>query len=133
MNTKTLSKEDLLSSKAQTPDIEPVDLPSLGGRVFVRGMSARQRGDWEQTLVRGKKVDARNARASLAAACLVTDETGATRMFSDEEATILGKTRADILQPIFDVAQRLSGVSDKDVDELGKSSGAGDSADSSSN
>jgi hypothetical protein len=105
---------------------ETVYCKVLGGDVIIQGMSGVQRDEWEGSLIKQRKnqrrLDTRNSRASLLARCIVTED--GSRMFSDEEAELLGKVRVDILQPLFDVAQRLSGVSDEDLDELGKFSGA---------
>jgi hypothetical protein len=130
MSEIELTAEHFFSDAAKALPIEKVYVPALGGFSYVRGMSGKGRGSWEQSLVRRGKVDARNARASLAARCLVNHD--GKRLFNDEQADALGDIRVDILQPIFEVAQRLSGVSDKDIDELGKSSAAAGSNDSSS-
>lgn len=116
-----LTREGLLAA-TQLPR-ERIDIPELGGFVFVQGMSADDRDAFEASLVtgRGKKrdVDTHNVRAKLAVRCLV-DEQG-TRLFKDHEAPLLGRIRVDVLQRVFDAAQRLSGIRDEDVDELGKS------------
>lgn len=129
-----LSKELLLGAVKKLP-IERVDLPELGGHVCVRGMSGVERDAWERSLVVGKgkrrDFDLANVRARLAVRCLC-DEQG-TRLFTDDDATVLGEMRVDALNKIFEVAQRLSGVSDQDVDDLGKSSESAAGSGSSTN
>jgi len=61
-----------------------------------------------------------NIRAKLVAQCCV-DEHG-HRLFTDDDVETLGTARVDVLNRLFGVAQRLSGVSDEDVDELGSPS-----------
>lgn len=128
---KELTRDELLAL-TDVPK-EALELPQVG-IVYVRGMSGKERDQWENALMVGRgtnrRVDIRNARARLAVRCLV--DAHGVRLFDDKDAERLGNIRADHLQRIFNVAQRLSGVSDEDLDELGKSSGNGDGAVSSS-
>lgn len=118
-----LSREALLAAAAskQLPR-ERFTIPELGGDVIVQGMSGTDRDAWEKSLYRGRgtrrTLETDNIRARLAVRCLVDDQ--GQRLFGDEDATVLGKLRVDVLQRIFDAAQRLSGVSDEDIDELKK-------------
>lgn len=120
-----LSKEALLSaaSSSQRPT-ETVDVPELGGSVIVRGMSGVERDAWERSLIvgRGKRRDVNtdNVRARLAVRSLC-DEQG-NRLLEDGDAVVLGRLRVDVLNRIFEAAQRVSGVTDEDIDELKKSS-----------
>lgn len=129
-----LDKAALLAAAAQSLPIEKVDVAELGGHVYIRGMSGAERDDWEKSLIvgKGKKrdVNTANVRAKLVArtAC---DEKG-ERLLSDEDAIALGKLRVDALNKMFAVAQKLSGVSDEDVEELGKPLAATAGSDSSS-
>lgn len=119
----TFDKAAFLAATKTLP-IERVDLPEIGMSVYVRGMSGEERDAWERSLIRGKgrraEVDTTNVRARLVArtAC---DESGA-RVFTNQDAEELGRSRVDVLNQLFNVAQRLSGVSDMDVEELGKAS-----------
>jgi hypothetical protein len=128
---KVLSADELLAATALPQ--EPVELGKLG-IVYVRGMTGRERDAWEASLMRGKgsdrRPDTRNARARLAVRCLVNAD--GTRMYTDNDAERLGNIRADYLQKIFDVSQRMSGVTDEDIEELGKYSGSADGGASSS-
>ncbi len=116
-----LSKSDLLGVTVQR---ETVYIPELKGSVIVQGMSGIERDEWEASLIRGKgkhrEVNTRNLRAKLVTRCVLNDD--GTRMFTDEDAAALGKIGAHVLQRLFEAAQKLSGVSDEDVDELGKPS-----------
>lgn len=102
---------------------ETVSIPELGISVIVQGMSGAQRDTWEAGLIKGRgrkrQVSTENIRAKLVAQCCVHED--GRRVFTDEDATVLGTTRVDVLNRLFSVAQRLSGVSDDDVDELGSS------------
>jgi hypothetical protein len=106
----------------------------LGEDVFMQGMSGTQRDAFEASLVvtRGRKrdINTQNLRARLVAYCAV-DGLG-DRIFSDDDVEPLGRIRADLLNRMFTVAQRLSGLTDEDVDELGKPSSPAASSGSSS-
>lgn len=116
---KALSRSDILGA-TQTPR-EIVHIPALGGAVTVRGMTGVERDAFEASCFegRGKKRDfsMRNIRAKLVAYCCI-DEQG-HRLFSDSDVVALGEVRADIIDDLFSVAQKLSGMKDEDVDELG--------------
>lgn len=107
-----LEAEDLL--------YEDVEVPEWGGTVRVRGMTGAERDAFESEVVeqRGKKarLNMQNFRAKLVARSVVDEE--GKRLFSDKDAHNLGKKSAAALDRVFGVAQRLSGLSDKDVEEL---------------
>lgn len=109
---------------ATAPPTEVVPLPELATSVTVRGMTGSERDAFEASCIegRGKKrdVNTKNIRAKLVAFCCV-DESG-TRVFRDDDPAALGSVRADLLDRIFGVAQRLSGMSEQDLDELGQPS-----------
>lgn len=114
-----ITKQSFLA-KRNLP-IEPVDLPD-GDRVYVRSMTAAERDSFEAGLVKGdgksRKTDFTNFRAKLVTLTM-TDEKG-TRVFEDTDADEVGKMQASIIQPIFEKAQKLNGLSQADVDELTK-------------
>lgn len=98
-----------------------VKVPILGD-VIVRGMTGTERDEFEAGLIVGKgrhrDVNLRNMRARLVWYCAV-DESG-DRVFSDPDS--LGRIRADVLNMLFTVAQKLSGITEEDADELGQPS-----------
>jgi len=109
----TLSKEQILATSIPQ---EAVDVPEWGGKVNIRGLSASERDDYEQSLVevgpdgrtRVKKTQ-HNVRASLVARCLV-DEAG-KRLFTDADVAALGEKSGAAIDALWDVARRLSGMS----------------------
>jgi hypothetical protein len=88
--------------------------------IRVRGLTGKERDKYELSITVGKgqnkEINARNARAKLVVMCVV-DEKG-ERLFSDDDVSWLGDKSAQALERIFDVARRLSGLSDTDVKEL---------------
>ena len=103
---------------------ELVPVPALAIKVRVRGMTGAERDAFEASCFegRGKKrqFTMNNLRAKMVAFCCVDD--AGKRLFTDDDAVQLGKVRADVIDQLFSVAQRLSGMSNEDVDELGLSS-----------
>jgi hypothetical protein len=117
-----LTKEQILQAK-DLPT-ETVFVPEWGGEVIVRTMSGTERDAFEKSIMdmsgKDAAVNLSNIRAKLCAKVLV-DEKG-ERMFNDREIDLLGKKSASALDKIFFVAQRLNGLSDKDVKDLAKNS-----------
>ena len=122
--------KDLREIILGTQDItqEKVHISEWNVDVFVKGLTGAQRDSYEQSLFivseHGKKVDVKMNRANLRAKLLVKticDEDG-NRIFADSDVEALGGKSASALDKLFEVAQRLSGLSDKDVEELEKNS-----------
>jgi len=115
-----LNKDQIFS--VQDLLIEEVEVPEWGGTVFVRGMTGTERDSFESSVVdiRGssQKVNMINLRAKLVSLS-VCDEQG-NRIFNDSDVIELGKKSAIALQRIFDVAQRLSGLSKEEMKTLEK-------------
>lgn len=113
-----LSRDAILA--ADDREYEVVPCPEWGGEVRLRSLTGAERDAYEQSLVqtRGKsrEMNLRNARAKLVALCAV-DENG-NRLFSDQDVAALGRKNAKPLDRLFDVARRLSGLSEGDVDRL---------------
>lgn len=117
-----LGREQILS--AQDLEKELVEVKEWGGAVYVRALTGIERDAFEASMVdqRGKSrtINLKNLRARLCA-LTICDEEG-NRLFSDADVEELGKKSAAALTRVFEVAQRLSGLSQEDVEELGKPS-----------
>ena len=129
-----LLKRDEILAAVDRP-VETVSVPEWGGEVLVQGLTGVQRDDLEMSIIstNGKKtpnVDMHNLRAKLCALCMV-DESG-KRLFADADVRELGRKSASALQRVFEAAQRLSGLSNADVEELTKNSESDQSGDSTS-
>lgn len=113
-----LSKDDILH--AEDLRTEEVDVPEWGGTVLVRGLTGRERDEFEGSVLeqRGQKTvtNTANVRAKLAVKCVV-DDTG-QRVFADTDANALGEKSGAAIDRVFEVASRLSGLGDGDVKEL---------------
>ena len=119
---KLLSKDQIIA--VSDVIFETVEVSEWGGSVRVRGLTGTERDAFEDSVLQGKgknrDINLTNFRAKLVARSMVDEE--GNRLFSDQEAGLLGKKSAAALQRVFDVAKRLSGMSDEDVEELTKNS-----------
>lgn len=127
-----LTKADILS--ATDTKYEYVKVPEWGGTVRVRGLTGLERDSYESSMVqnRGKdvKVNMVNVRAGLVArACI--DGAG-NRLFSDNDINVLGLKSAVALERVYNVAARLSAISDDDVEKLAGNSASDRSGEPSS-
>lgn len=111
-----LSRDAIL--QADDRPTEEVAVPEWGGTVLVRGMSGKERDDFEAGWLdkKGQFKMYGNFRASLAAACLV-DKDG-NQLFAPKDVAELGQKSAAALDRVAETARHLSGVSESDVEEL---------------
>lgn len=123
---KILTRDEIL--KIQDIKTEEVFIPEWGDGVgvLVRGLTGAERDTFEESVIdqKGKKtrVVMRNARARLVSMSAV-DENGKF-IFSEADVEALGRKNAAALDRIYEVASRLAGISDEDMDELLKNSEA---------
>ena len=115
---KILSREALLG--ATTVPTETVEIPELRAIVKVRGMTAKERTQFEKQFVtesRGRTKRNFDAfREQLVVFCCVEPK------FSESDVAQLSLVRADVIERIANVAAKLSGITEKDIDELGQTS-----------
>jgi hypothetical protein len=119
-----LTREQIL--QASDLQRETVAVPEWGGEVVVRSMTGNERDQYEAGMIElrqsGKKtsysVRLEKARARLCS-LTICDESG-QRLFSEADMDSLGGKNASALDRVFDVAKRLSGLRESDVEELAK-------------
>lgn len=134
----------LLKAPPPKPRQASILAPALGGLVHVRGLKGSERDDWEVSIFhlleveearlaatpgtpRDTHVLSRNLRARLVAftAC---DQDG-QRLFDLEDVPWLSELPAEDLDPVYALAESLSGLEPKDVEKLvGESAGDRSSA-----
>lgn len=100
--------------KAVDLDVKEVSVPEWGGEVCVRGLTARERDQFEASIGSSANLDNLRARLVVLSVC---DENG-DRLFKDSDAIELGKKNAQVVNRLFDIARSMSGMSDQDVSEL---------------
>jgi hypothetical protein len=115
----TLTRESIRSSKDSV--LEEVAVPEWGGNLWVKSLNGAQRDAFEGSLVKtsgkGKRsMTYADIRAKLVAktAC---DKDG-NLLFTDQDVSWLTLKSASALQRVFEVAQRLSGITEADVSEM---------------
>ncbi len=115
-----LTRKQILEAKDIEDEIVPV--PEWGGSVKVQGLTGTERDQFESALLKGKgkntTMNLRNVRAKLVAHSIVVDD--GNRVFNDHEVGVLGAKSAAALDRVFAVAQKLSGITKEDVEELAK-------------
>lgn len=109
-----LSKEAIL--KADDLPQKTVKVAEWGGSVIVRSMTGTERDSWEMATYGSGKVNMENARARLVALTVINEK--GERLFSSEEAELLGQKSAKALAKVFEAAQKLNGLGAGDVEEL---------------
>ena len=122
---EVLNKEIILTAK-DLP-LEEVEIPEWGGKLFVRTMTGLERDKYEADLVVANGARPgdvlRNMRARLVV--LTTVDAKGERIFADADAEALGAKSSKALDRVADVATRLNGMNEKDVEDLAKNSGSG--------
>lgn len=113
---KVLNRDDILNAS----DIRKEKVKAWGGEVWVRGMTGAERDKFESSVIQFKgssqSLNLSNVRAKLCA-LTICDEEG-KRLFTEADVQLLSEKSAVELSKIFIVAQRLSGITDADVEEL---------------
>jgi hypothetical protein len=112
-------KATILGLKARVI-IEAVKVDGLDHPIHVRGLTGRERDSFENACFaqKGKSrvLSTENIRAKLLVRS-ICDEKG-ERIFTDADEIELGTLPAQVLDSLFTVAQKLSGLGASDVEEL---------------
>ena len=123
-----LSRDAILA--ARDIKTEDVAVPEWGGSVRVRGMSGTERSRFEESLQEPLKqsktaerrygpktqVNAKTVREKLCVWCIV--DTDGQRLFTDADLGALAEKSAGALEKVVEVAMRLSGMDEEDVEQM---------------
>lgn len=119
-----LAAEDLPREEVKTDEWGPSGVPS----VFVRGFTSKERDDWEMSLTvlgpNGSRVQnprLRNLRAGFVVRALV--DANGERIFDDKDVELLAGKNAAVIDRLWDVGRRLSGMQTEDEEETNPSTG----------
>ncbi|MEV6737873.1 phage tail assembly chaperone [Streptomyces sp. NPDC051104] len=134
-----LSRDGILG--AVDIQTEKVFVPEWGDDVIVRGLTGEELDAFQGSIRQfrptfdGKGMEPvlvqDNMRAKLLVKCLV-DEAG-ERLFTDQDASALGAKNGAVIDRLYDVASRLSGLSEEEKAQMeGNSEAATDSGSSAS-
>jgi len=111
-----LTREQILA--AVDLKIEAVEVPEWGGKVYIRNLTGKARDRFEASRfkMRGKEVELiqENTRATLLAATICNAE--GVLQFTPADLDALGEKSGELLDRLFDVAQRISGLRKEDVE-----------------
>lgn len=110
----TLSKAALLAAANQTK-LEPLELPELGGTVYVKAMTAGEREAFEQDMDGKDLIKSKKVRATVFANS-VTDENG-NRLFTSDDIDAINNLPASIVSKVFDKSNELNGIDTKQAVE----------------
>lgn len=124
--------------EADDLDYEDVPVPEWKNRtVRIQSLSGEDRDAYEAKQValrnQGKDVELRlaNFRAKLVAKCMVDPATG-ERVFSDKQVQLLGRKNGRVIKRLYNIAQRLSGMTEESKEAAKGNSEGGQSGDSTS-
>ena len=123
---KTLGRDAILG--ADDLETEEVEVPEWKGTVRVRSLTGKERDRFEAGTLgdRAKGNGAMNLvnlRARLVVEACVNEK--GEQLFEASDVEKVGDKNAAALCRVFDVAKRLAGISDDDVEELAKNSLSG--------
>lgn len=126
-----LTREAILARR--NSGVERVYVERWKGHVCLRVMSGEDRDAFEQFCTDARTAGRLQVRGILAMLLVRTicDESG-QRVFTDEDVDAVNQLDAAVVCELFERAQRLSGLTDDDVEELAGNSPGGQSADSGS-
>lgn len=105
--------------------VEKVFVPEWGDEVIIRGLTGEELDAYQGSRRQIRNAGTPqaevvfiqdNARAGLLVKCIV-DENG-DRIFTDQDAGLLGMKNGKVLDRLYDVATRLSGMSDDEAEEM---------------
>jgi hypothetical protein len=114
-----MNRESILQLVATLP-VEQIVVAGIAEPFYLRGLTAGERDAFEAACFVGKgpnkEMNFVNLRARLLVRALC-DKDGA-RLFTDSEVETVAGLPARIVDPLFDAAQKLSGMGAKDVEAL---------------
>lgn len=113
-----LSKDQIWQAK--DTQIVDVHVPEWGGKIRLRGLSGKERDDFEaasiQQIGNDVRVNKRNFRARLIAACAINED--GSPLFDKSDIIHLGQKSARALDRVFSVCLEINGMGQDDVKDL---------------
>ena len=109
----------LRDSILKAEDLPKERVNEWGQEFFIRCLTGAERDAYEQDVIKDKDGDKwRNVRAKLVVRCAVDAE--GNRIFTDLDALALGQKSGAVLDRLYAVAQRVSGMTADSVEEAKK-------------
>ncbi len=117
-----LTKEQILA--AEDLDYEEVEIKEWGGKVRLRCMTGTERDAFESAIykIKGDKVEANreNFRSELLSRVLCNKDN--KLLFNPREVKALGGKSGRVIDRLFDIAQKINGIGQSDIEEMTKNS-----------
>jgi hypothetical protein len=113
-----LNKEQIL--ECEDIKTEMVQVPEWGGEVAVKGLTLAEKDAWTTSIIQDGEANVEGATAKLCIMCMVGEDGG--RLFDLEDVDFVQTKSAAALDRVFQVAQRLSGIGQEDIEETVKNS-----------
>lgn len=114
---KILGRNDILEAKDLKREL--LDIPEWDGSVYVHTLKGSERDEFENRVVQARKkgkLDVRGVKAHLVIVC-TRDENGKP-IFGLNDIGVLNEKSGKAIDRIFTAAQKLSGLTDEEVEEL---------------
>lgn len=112
----TLTREQIASAELKLPT-EVVNVPEWGGSVNVRMLRGDEADRFEHEIITCRdRRDGVGARALFALYTVCDDE--GNRIFKSDDVKMLGEKSSKALGRILDVAKRLNGITEDEIEEL---------------
>jgi hypothetical protein len=135
MGADFITADDLLHAADAPLPVDSVFVPQLQKTVCCQGLSSIDRSRWERSFVRKNQVDPKlivKARAALLVLSVIKSPEDRTRLYTENDKDKLGRVPAVIIEPIYDLCRKLSGIGDDAVEELEQLSAETTGSDSAS-
>lgn len=113
-----LTKEQIVNAKDIKSEVVPV--PEWDGEVLVQGLTLEEKDEWSVSISRDNKVTIKGATAKLCSLCMRGDD--GELLFTLDEAVELQAKSAIPMDRIFQVAQKLTGIGQSEIEETVKNS-----------
>jgi len=115
-----LNKEQIIA--ANDIESEVVQVPEWGGEVVVQGITLAEKDIWTDSIMNDGKANMDGASARLCILSMRGEDN--ELLFGLEDVDELQKKSASAMDRVFQVAQRLSGIGQEDIEETVKNSEA---------
>jgi len=113
-------KDGFFAAKVPREELEVPDI----GKIWVHGLTVGQKDEYENNVVRlsgrNRQLHLANARAQLL--LMTVHNQHGNRLFADEDMGRLCQIPAAVVDPILDVARRLSAMAAEEIEDLVKNS-----------
>jgi hypothetical protein len=132
-----LNFDSIVDSQDKT--FEDVNVPEWGGSVRIATMSGADRDKWELSMMEGDPTSERGfkinfssySRVRLVALCLVDENFN--RIFETQpQIDELAKKSGKVMDRLFEIAQKVNGITEDDIEELAGNSKSAQNGDSGS-